>query len=362
MPRWLFALLLLCVPSVLNAQWHEARSEHFILYGDGSEEELRQTAAELESFDRLLRRLMDVKDHSGSRLRIFLMPDRAAVVGTTDGSDPQLAGYYTDDPDAPILVAPRTDTGNGRFDIAARDVLFHEYAHHIMLQYSEGPQPVWYAEGLAEYYSTAQVLGGGGFEIGAAPANRVAVLREAQDWIPLGELLAASDYRQFSGRLHLLYAQGWLLAHYVTQNAERRDELETYFRLVSEGKTRGAAVDAAFGPGASDFDRQLRGYAARQAFASQRLDLPPVDRTAVAMRPLRPAEADLIGFDIALRRGLGSTRPASFLNALDTAGRPHLDDPYARHLIAMAERRIGGQAAVAFANRSGSAGPAAGGR
>lgn len=362
MPRWLFALVLLCLPTVLNAQWREARSEHFLLYSDGSEEELRETAAALEGFDRLLRRLMDVQGNGGSRLRIFLMADREAVVRTTDGSDPQLAGYYTNDPQVPILVAPRADTGNGRFDIAARDVLFHEYAHHIMLQYSKGPLPVWYAEGLAEYYSTARALGGGGFEIGAAPANRVTVLREARDWIPLGEMLAASDYRQFSGRLHLLYAQGWLLAHYATQNAGRRDQLEFYFRLVSQGTPRAAAVDAAFGRNAADFDRQLRDYARRPIYASQRLEWPPVDRADVALRPLRQAEAELIGFDIALRRGLGSTRPAIFLQALDAAGRPHLDDPYARQLIAMAEQRIGGRASIAFANRSGSAGPAAGGR
>lgn len=362
MQRWIFALLLLCLPTVLNAQWREATSRHFTLYSQGSEEELRKTAAALERFDRLLRPLMEVGEERSPRLKIFLMPDREAVVRTTDGSDPHLAGYYTHNADEPILVASRAATGNGKYDIAAQDVLFHEYAHHIMLQHSNGPHPVWYLEGLAEYYSTARLLEGNAVEIGAAPASRVAVLREAENWIPVGELLATTSYRQFSDRLHLLYAQAWLLTHYVTQDPQRRAQLQAYFRLVSAGMERRNAVDTAFGKDAGEFDRQLRSYARRNDFARQRVHGTVPAGQGAAVRALRRAEADLIGFEVALRRGVESARSADFLRELGTAGQRHFDDPYTQHLLALAGQRMGGEAVVAatLAASAGTAGPAGG--
>ena len=56
-------------------------------------------------------------------------------------------------PAGAIAVVPRNTGTDGVF--TGQLVLFHEYAHHFMLQYAPAAYPAWYVEGFAEVVSTA---------------------------------------------------------------------------------------------------------------------------------------------------------------------------------------------------------------
>lgn len=88
--RRLLANLLLCVllsalPSVASARWQEARSPNFVVYSDGSAEALRQSAALLEDYDRLLRTLTGTSaPPSPAALKVYLVgsPGKLRQVAT----------------------------------------------------------------------------------------------------------------------------------------------------------------------------------------------------------------------------------------------------------------------------------------
>ena len=57
---FLAATLALAGPA--HAEWHEAKSKHFIIYSDGSPQELREFATKVEKVDRAVRIVRKMED------------------------------------------------------------------------------------------------------------------------------------------------------------------------------------------------------------------------------------------------------------------------------------------------------------
>ena len=57
------------IPTSANATWYEARTDHFVLTIDDTQENARSFAERLERFDAALRRLYAVKDDPDQHLR-----------------------------------------------------------------------------------------------------------------------------------------------------------------------------------------------------------------------------------------------------------------------------------------------------
>ena len=94
-----------------------------------------------------------------------------------------------------------------------RPVAIHEYVH-LLLRYSGLRAPLWWQEGIAEFYSTLRVLGGEA-EIGAANELRTNVppaQTVARSHFPF-ETGKDSPLYQDSEKADSYYAQCWLLVH-----------------------------------------------------------------------------------------------------------------------------------------------------
>lgn len=151
----LLAMLLLW-PSVVQADWHRAESQNFILYMDDSENDVRELIERLELFDNFLRRVSSAPSEPPLvKLRVFAVRS-AGRVQSLYGRDRDVSGFYVADPRGPYAVIPERGAGRGRFGQTTEGILYHEYAHHFMQHYFPSVYPGWYQEGFAEFYSSVE--------------------------------------------------------------------------------------------------------------------------------------------------------------------------------------------------------------
>ena len=341
------ASVMLALPA--QAAWKEARSRHFIVYTEGTPTSAVETAKKLEKFEFMLRAVSgSTKKSSPVPLKVFLMPTRKAVQDTMyRGGGEGVAGYYSASSRGPIAVGTRSEldrsapgytrAGTGLpVDLSSDVVLLHEYTHHFMFQHFPAAYPTWYVEGFAEYYGTTKFLPNDVIEIGHVAAHRYGSF-EFNDWLPVGRLLGARDYSDLGINIHLLYAEGWLLVHYLGNTPARQGQLGRYLNLLNAGVGYEEARDQAFGPGAKALDAELRAYSKKGRLTAIRLPFKPIDVGQISVRALSPAEDALVDQEIKLGRGLYASEAKSFASKVRQIASRFPRDPYALGMLAESE-------------------------
>src|ERR1017187_1099088 len=87
--------------------------------------------------------------------------------------------------------------------------IIHEYVH-LLTHENVQHLPVWFDEGLSEFWMTVAVQNDS-VEIGRPLVENLKTLQDRKNWIPLGQLLAmkgepdASDAK----RVAMFYAESW---------------------------------------------------------------------------------------------------------------------------------------------------------
>jgi hypothetical protein len=205
----------------------------------------------------------------------------------------------------------------------ASRVLLHEFTHELLSQTYRGTLPVWYEEGLAEFFSTTR-REHGKIVVGLAPADRWLDLK-GMGWMPLDKVLEVSrsspEYTAHGGAAEF-YAESWLLVHYTQLGKpEYAKQIRTYLTGLEYGLDSKDAVASAFSQGLEPLDGELQAYARQSRFRAALIDLPPVAAIrADAPRALTPAEGD--------------ERMAAMI--LEEASR--VDDGFLQTVIALAQR------------------------
>src|SRR5688500_19135550 len=91
---WLFVALLFGALAPAHAEWWEAKTEHFVIYSQDTEQKTRAFAVELERFDHALRSLQSTKfdpiTSDSQRVMIF----RSGDVDDIGLLAPGAAGFY----------------------------------------------------------------------------------------------------------------------------------------------------------------------------------------------------------------------------------------------------------------------------
>lgn len=285
--RRLLALTLALAPVTALAapKMRVASSVHFTVYAEQDEPALRAFAADLETYDAVLRRLTGARRDDGDTvpLTVFVRADERALDAGWG-----VLGYYLPTAAGPFVVVPQKVNGF-RMQAVPRIVLFHEYAHHFTLQNDPSLYAPWCIEGLAEFYSTIE-LGPQTVSVGKPEPLRISTLRQPMR-ATLERLLSPGDRPLTYQQVDELYARGWLLIHYLTLSPERRGQIDTYLKARSGG----ASEEEAFrklGTTVAGMDAELRRY-----FKTGELAFGTVDRPAigpVTVRDAREGEAAAI--------------------------------------------------------------------
>ena len=335
-----------------RAEWREASSKHFLVYSEGSEASLRAAVVKLEKYDFLLRFASGkLKAPSGAKAKVYMVSDMKAVAASLPFGGMGVGGYYEANLRGAYFVTPRssvTDTVRGTYRVDPQQVLFHEYAHHFMFQYFPATYPTWYSEGFAEYYGTTRLLPNEVMEVGQ-PANHRYASLEGNQWLPVNKLLTARSYADVGSRLHLLYAQGWLLVHYAAFNKEAGAQLKQYLNAINAGQSYETAAGAAFGAGAKQLNNALQDYARNGQLKVVRLPFKPIDVGPIVIRELSPAENALLGEELALDSGVPAADAGRFAARVRRTAARFPDDPHALRVLTEAERLAGNRANAAAA-------------
>ncbi len=253
------------------AEWKVARSDHFEVYSDGNEVELRRFVVDLERFDALMRlvtRAPIIDD--ALPLRVFLVSDVEHVRRLSPGGRKNLAGYYYVNDSGAIAVVPRSSDSNWQFAVAPKSVLFHEYAHHLMRQYFPAGYPPWYAEGFAEYVSSAAFRTDGSVDLGAPALHRLPTL-QGDGPMPLARLFTVDVAALGPREGDRFYGTAWLVTHYLTLNPARARELNAYLAAVANGQDSADAAAASFSGGLEAIEKEVKAYLRGRKIGTMRL-------------------------------------------------------------------------------------------
>lgn len=299
--------LLLCAPVPARAkaeEWTSVQSKNFLLVGNAKEREIRKVAARLEQFREVFVRLLPV-DHFDSSvpLTVIVFKDDAAYKPfepLNNGQSTGVVGFFQSSPDVDYITL-----SVDRKHVRSADALaFHEYVH-LLVRNSFGDAPLWFNEGLAEYYSTFEISDGNKkVTLGRALNYRLQTLRE-RELLPLETLFkvdAHSPYYTEQDKRSLFYAESWALIHYLL-SGNRRIQLSTYLELLAKGMDIEDAFRQAFQSDFATMEAELRAYLRQDKLPQQvitfdqRLEF---DTTQTQSAPLKPAEAQFYLGDLML--------------------------------------------------------------
>lgn len=283
--------------------WTRVQSKNFLLVGNAREHDIRKVAARLEQFREAFLRLLPVRHFDSSvPLTVLVFKDDAAYTPFEPlfgGQPAGVAGFFQSSPDVDYITLSVDRRHVRRPDALA----FHEYVH-LLVRNSFGSAPLWFNEGLAEYYSTFEISDGNKkVTLGSPLSTRLQTLRESE-LLPLELLFNVDDisphYKERDKR-NVFYAQSWALVHYLL-SGQRRIQLSTYLELLSKGMTVTDAFRQAFQTDFANLENELRAYIRFNKYPQQvitfekRLDIDPLVQSA----PLSEAEAQFYLGDLLL--------------------------------------------------------------
>jgi tetratricopeptide (TPR) repeat protein len=343
MPAWLIGIaVMLVLPSAAAAAWHRAETDHFIFYGT-SAKDIREDAIRLERYDALLRTLTNIpKDSDAMKLTVYVLSDTDAVQRAYGGKDRDVAGFYSTTPSGVLAVVPR-GIGEKEYDDV---ILFHEYAHHLMLHYFPTAYPAWYVEGFAEYLGTAQFTDK--FAKIGLPANHRGYELMIDQTIPIETLLSANVGDLRRDQVGNFYGRAWLLTHYLSFEKARSGQQSQCLKFINDGMSPLEAARKAFGDLAvlnKDLERYLR------ASKISYLNIPnvPPSETTITVRELDRASGEALIDQLLLTRGTAKVEQQPIANRLRKLSGKYSGHAGVLTLLAEAEHDLGNYDAAVLA-------------
>ncbi len=351
--------------STAHAEWYEASSKHFVVYADDAPANVKAYAAKLERYDRAMKVMRNVpEDNRGpsARVTVFQLADINAIQKLYGPGGQNVGGFYQDRASGAVAFVPRKSGSGEYWQTRAERVLLHEYAHHFM--FSDWPSaifPLWYAEGFAEYNSTAIFNPDGSVTFGAPPGDRAIAntnLGVADiNAMPLSRMLDPGLGKLSDRDSYALYGRGWALVHYLTNDPARRKMLADYIGAINAGKSP-AEAEKAFG-NINALDFALLSYVKNsRRFQSQVVPADRIQISDVTLRRLTAAEAATMGARMRSARGVDRKLAQQVVAEARTEAAPFPTDAAAQNVLAEAEYDAGNYAnAEAAADRALAADP-----
>lgn len=255
------ALLVTCLAqqSTRADTWTSVRSKNFTLAGNASEKDIRLVANRLEQFRTVFGSLFPTIPLNS------LVPTTVIVFKNDNAFKPYKvkqdeAGYFQPGEDVNyIALTGERSPGDQPFR-----VIFHEYTHLLVNNAMGVTVPLWFNEGLAEYYSTFDIREDRRIILGDLIDNHVLFLRENK-FLPLRTLFAVdykSPYYNESNKMNIFYAESWMFMHYLLQagGQKHRPELARFVDRLRAGVGIDDAFQQAFQSSVEAVEKDFKAY------------------------------------------------------------------------------------------------------
>lgn len=350
----LLALALAWISAPAQADWHEASSDHFQIYADQGEEDVRRFADRLERYHEAMRTQFNQptsKPSPSNRVTVFVVKNQKAVKELYSGDARFVSGFYQAKAGGSFAIIPRVENA-GRDVSSSERILFHEYAHHFLIGSSSFSYPLWVNEGFAEFYASTKFERDGGVGLGLPAEHRAAEMYFSKN-IPAKLLLDTKAYLATRDNKHdEFYGRSWLLFHMMRFDEARKGQLRTFLLAVQEGKPEIEAAAAAFGDFAK-LEKDMDNYMRRRSLpyfkmAADRLTIGPI-----AVRALDIGEAAAVPLMIRLKAARTKDEFAEMIPDARVLAAQHGGSAQVLALLAEVEQNSGNAAeALAAADKA----------
>lgn len=246
------------IPVFAKDNWLSLRSKNFLLICNTSEKQMRLVGTRLEQFREVFAQLFPKAVHT------TLVPTTVIVFKSDDSYRPfkpnaNTAGYFQAGPDVNYI----TLTTELRGERDPFTVIFHEYTH-LLINNTSPNVPLWFNEGLAEYYSTLKIGDDIKVVLGTPISNHVYLLRENK-MLPLRTLFKVdekSPYYNERDKQSVFYAESWALMHYLIlgKEGQRRPQMGNFLKLMAANVPLEQAFQQAFAMSFESMEKELREY------------------------------------------------------------------------------------------------------
>ena len=258
-------------PDDLDA-WRLAETPNFTIHTNASEERGSEIAVSLELFRSVFARLAPALElRSPAPTKILAFRDArsfAPYKSRADSGNARLLGQFLSHPDGNYLTIDAGTRAVGSFA-----VIYHEYVHYFVRHNFPGV-PLWFNEGLAEYYSTFAVEEGI-VHVGRPVERHVKWLARDTEF-SLWDLLEvdrqSSDYHEGS-KAGRFYAVSWALVHYLLSGGnERIDQMADFLLALQDGEEAYDAFEEAFDTRLGQLEEKLKAYIQASEFPQAQFD------------------------------------------------------------------------------------------
>ena len=256
--------LVASVPTQAKDNWTTVHSKNFLLVGNASEKEIRQVATRLEQFRDVFTRLFgNAKFNSPVPTTVIVFKSMGSYKPFNPGNN---AGYFQKGQDVNYITLTTDSTQN------PYSVIYHEYVH-LLVDNTSGNVPLWFNEGLAEYYSSFNVEEDRKVHLGELIPYHLQTLREEKP-LPLRTLLAVDAYSPYyneGSKRGMFYAESWALIHYLLlgNNGQRVPQLGKFIELLGKNLTIDEAFKQAFQTDVDSLEKELKKYIEGHTFRMQ---------------------------------------------------------------------------------------------
>jgi hypothetical protein len=265
-----------------------------------------------------------------SRLTVYVLGSVTAV-GNLAGDD-TVAGFYSGRASGSVAFVPRY-AGADKFDLSSQQILFHEYAHHLMLSaFANSAFPSWLIEGWAEFHATATFESTGSVMFGRPPYYRAEGILLDQRSLPLARMLSGDTDKMTDTQTNVMYGRGWALVHFFTFEPVRGRQFSDYIKGINEGKTPTQAMTA-FGD-VRALERELDRYVGKRFMTGREVKADALKIGEVRIRELTAGESATMRSRMRTKRGVDEKQAPVVYAAARKAAAPYPNDPGAQIVLA----------------------------
>jgi hypothetical protein len=258
------------IEKLSDDDWLLIKSKNFEIVTDLKEEKARRLVEDLEAYRYFSIDMMNLTIYNNAK------PLRILAIGESSnfrklGLPETIAGMFSLTPLGYSAIANVSEyTANAKVASFGRQVLFHEYNHFLMrLTTNSKNYPMWYSEGMAEYWGTFR-FDGKKIYIGDAQAiafrapdvfNLVGGIQIDTKKIMATESLPYSSKKSSDKDLvSQFYAQSFFLTHYFHSTTELQQALNKYMEYLAYGYKREDAFQKAFNMTNEELDKKVKKY------------------------------------------------------------------------------------------------------
>lgn len=342
-----FCLWILVTGGAAKAEWHEASSDHFVIYADQGPEQLRKFAERLERYHRALEITLSAdrpKPSPSSRVAVYMVRSDAEVRKLYGEKKSFVQGFYSPRAGGSVAFVPEDVSGSDDVLDPYR-ILFHEYAHHFLIGSTAQGYPLWFSEGFAEFLSSVKFERDGGIGLGAPANHRGYELLLAKP-VPIERLLDTAGYLKSKTKTYdEFYGRSWLLFHYLKISGQRQGQLLAYVNALRRGKSEMEAAAEAFGD-LKLLDKELDKYLRQPRMRYLPIEAAKLTIGNVALRKLDKGEAAAMPVVMRSKRGVDEEGAKALLPAARTVAVQYPEHPAVLSALAEAEFDAGNDAAA----------------